>query len=200
MSGFSFADLQKVADEAGFALVPNGTYEAVVSKGAKAVKSQNDKDMIKVAFDILPGQPAKGKVFTQFVLSPENPVALGFFFRNMEALGLNREYFASNPSMEQVAAALEGRTARIEVSTREWNGSDRNEVKSVKPSKTSAANGAPTLAKPAGVPSITPSAAPAPAHSAQVAEKVQVPAQVPATDNSVPFDTSNGSAPPEDVF
>lgn len=193
MSGFSFADLQKVADEAGFALVPNGTYQAVIAKGAKVKKSSNDKEMISVAFDLLPGQPAKGKVFTQFVLSPENPAALGFFFRHMEALGLNREYFASNPSLDQVATALEGRSATIEVSTRKWNDTDRNEVKSIKPPKTGN-NGVAAAPKPAGVPSIAPSQP----HAAQVAEKLQQPAQVPAT-AAVPT-TDNGTAPPEDVF
>jgi hypothetical protein len=195
MSGFSFADLQKVADEAGFALVPNGTYQAVVAKGAKVAKSSNDKEMIKVAFDLLPGQPAKGKVFTQFVLSPENPAALGFFFRHMEALGLNREYFSSNPSLEQVAAALEGRSATIEVSTRKWNDQDRNEVKSIKPPKTGS-NGVAAAPKPAGVPSIA--SAPSQPQATQVAEKLQQPAQVPAV-AAVPT-SDNGAAPPEDVF
>lgn len=169
MSGFSFADLQEVAKEAGFDLVPDGEYEAVIDAGVKTKKTGNGKDMITVKFKLLPGQPAKGAVFNNFVISPESPNALAFFFRHMKALGLGDEFFAGNPTIEQVAKALEGRTCRIKVGHREYNGTDRNEVTQVSPSKNGNGSGPVPMAKPAGVPSIsTPTPAPVPAAAAPV--------------------------------
>jgi len=189
MSGFSFADLQNVAKEAGFDLVPDGEYEVVIDSGVKTKKTGNGKDMIVVKFKLLPGQPAKGAVFNNFVISPESPNALAFFFRHMKALGLGDDFFAGNPTIEQVAKALEGRQARIEVGHREYNGTDRNEVKNIKQSKTVNGNGAGPvpMAKPAGVPNIS-TPAPAQPQATQVAEKLQASAVATAEAAGEPDD------------
>jgi len=134
VSGFNFSDLQKVAKEAGYDLVPDGDYEAWIDGEVKHAKSQNGKDMWKFAFKIDDGI-TKGKVFTQLVLSPESPNALAMFFRQMKALGLDDEYFASNPDFGQVAKDLQGRRALITVGKREWQGQDRNNVNAIKQSK-----------------------------------------------------------------
>lgn len=130
MTSVSWNDLQKAAGEAGFDPVPAGTYDVVVDT-ATAKKAGTGKDMISCQFKVK-GGPYDGKtVFNQFVLSPENPNALAFFFRHMAAMGLGEAYFASNPQLERVAADLQGRECRITVSIREWNETMRNQVDAV---------------------------------------------------------------------
>jgi len=132
MSTFNWSDLQKAADDAGFTPVPDGPYDLEIAK-ATAKKTSGGKDQIEVQFKILSG-PNEGRlVFNNFVISPESANALGFFFRDMAALGLTREYFASNPKVEAVATALQGRRCHAEIGHREWGGTTRNDVKKITP-------------------------------------------------------------------
>jgi Protein of unknown function (DUF669) len=126
----SWSDLKAAAGDAGFEPIPANTYDAVVDT-ASAKKASSGKDMISVAFTVTGGPYDGRKVFTQLVLSPEKPTALGFFFRHMAALGLSDAYFAASPSLERVASDLAGRPCRVIVGIREWQGSDRNEVSSI---------------------------------------------------------------------
>ncbi len=132
MASANFSDLLKAAEDAGFSNTPPGTYDAVVAKG-EAKTTSAGKDMIVVSFEVQGGPHGGRKVPNNFVISPENANALGFFFRHMRALGLDSAYFAQNPSPQQVAAALVGRTCRIEVGTRTWNGEEREDVKKILP-------------------------------------------------------------------
>lgn len=146
MSGFSFAELQKVAKESGFVVLDADTYEMEVSK-ADAVKSKNtNKDMIKVTLKVVVGPLAgKGTVPHNFVISPENGKALFFFFKHMAAFGLDEAYFAQNPQPAEVAKHLVGRRALVTVSVGEWQGNAKNDVDDVKP----------VTGSPAGVPPIS---------------------------------------------
>lgn len=128
----NFNDLLKSADDAGFSAVPPDEYDVEVVKAEAKVSSTSQRNMIVVQLKILAGPHAGKSVFNNFVITTDNPNALGFFFRNMAALGLERTYFESNPPLAQVAAALVGRKATVKVSVREWNGSERNQVDSIK--------------------------------------------------------------------
>lgn len=173
MSGFSFAELQKVAKESGFVVLDADTYEMEVSK-ADAVKSKNtNKDMIKVTLKVVVGPLAgKGTVPHNFVISPENGKALFFFFKHMAAFGLDEAYFAQNPQPAEVAKHLVGRRALVTVSVGEWQGNAKNDVDDVKP----------VTGSPAGVPPI----------SNGVASGIpNIPS--PATTTTTTTTTSNGS-------
>lgn len=148
MASASFSDLLKAAEDAGFSNCPPGTYEArVVSSETKTTGA--GKDMIVVKFEIMGGPNGGRKVSNNFVISPENANALGFFFRHMRALGLDATYFAANPSVQQVAADLVNKTCRIEVGTRTWNGEEREDIKKIMPSSVGAAVApAPVAAQP----------------------------------------------------
>lgn len=138
MASFSWNDLQTAADDAGFGVIPAGEYEAIV-KTAEHKKTGTGKDKIAIRFSVT-GGPASGKsVFNDFVISPDNGTALGFFFRHMKALGLGPDYFASNPDLAKVAGDLVGRNCVVVVGIRQWNEEDRNEVKAIKPSGGAAA-------------------------------------------------------------
>jgi hypothetical protein len=130
MATANWADLVKAAEDAGFSNCPPGTYDVkVVAAEAKQTSAQ--KDMIVVKFEIIGGPHGGRKVPNNFVISPENANALGFFFRHMRALGLDSTYFNSNPPVAQVAADLVGKECRIEVGTRVWNGEEREDVKKI---------------------------------------------------------------------
>lgn len=137
MSDFSFSALQEVAKQAGFTVIDPGDYEVKVEKSS-VKDTQTGKKMIKVLFKVVAGPLAgKGTVWNQFVISPDSPNALFFFFKHMKALGLDDAYFASNPTPEKVAESLIGRRCKITVGIRKWNDQDQNEVKVVSPPDTS---------------------------------------------------------------
>lgn len=165
MASVPFSDLLKASEDAGFTNCPPGTYDVRVASSETKTTAAG-KDMIIVKFEIVGGPNGGRKVSNNFVISPENANALGFFFRHMRALGLDSAYFAQNPSVEQVAASLVGKTARIEVGTREWNGEQREDVKKILPPVAgSVAPPAPVSTDPmASAPqAVSPMSAPAPA-------------------------------------
>lgn len=132
MTQANFADLLKAAEDAGFSNCPPGTYDARIVAG-EAKQTSAGKDMIVVKYEIIGGPHGGRKVPNNFVISPENANALGFFFRHMRAMGLDGAYFAQNPLPQKVAADLVGRECRIEVGTRTWNGEEREDVKKIMP-------------------------------------------------------------------
>jgi hypothetical protein len=153
MATANFADLLKAAEDAGFSNCPPGTYDVRIVEGVAKTTSAG-KDMIVVKFEIIGGPHGGRKVPNNFVISPENANALGFFFRHMRAMGLDSAYFSQNPSPQKLAADLVGKVCRIEVGTRVWNGEEREDVKKIMPPSQGAAP-APT------VPAVTTPTAPA---------------------------------------
>jgi hypothetical protein len=192
----SWGDLQKLSAEAGFSNMPHGEHEVEITK-AEHKKTTNGKDMYSVIFKVVLGQPSAGATQpNNFVISPESPVALGFFFKHMAALGLDANYFATNPTKQQVAAALVGRRARITVGPGR-NDADRTEVSRIGRA-TLGTGAAPGLSVFAPVPQATQAAAlsvppPPPITHAQpvVPPAVPAPAVEPAT---TPQDAPNAEA------
>jgi hypothetical protein len=142
MATANFNELLKAAEDAGFSNCPPGTYDARVVAGEARTTSAG-KDMIVVKFEIVGGPHGGRKVPNNFVISPENANALGFFFRHMRAMGLDSAYFSQNPTPQKVAADLVGRTCQIEVGTRVWNGEEREDIKKIMPPSAEAAAPAP---------------------------------------------------------
>lgn len=175
MTSFSWGDLQQAADDAGFGVIPAGEYEAVV-KTAEHKKTGTGKDKIAIRFSITSGPEAGKSVFNDFVISPDNGTALGFFFRHMKALGLGPDYFVSNPDLGKVASDLVGRNCVVVVGIRQWNEEDRNEIKSIKPSGAAAS---PLTAASAGPQPMTaqPAAQPQPMAHPQPAAAAKAPSQ-----------------------
>lgn len=113
-NSYNWGDLQAAAADAGFSLVPAGVYAVEVTK-AEAGKTSTQKDKLSCRFKITEGPQANSVFFDDFVIVPDNAVAMGFFFRKMNALGLGRDYFAANPPLIQVARDLLGKQASVEV-------------------------------------------------------------------------------------
>jgi hypothetical protein len=153
----NWQDLLQQADDGGsYEAIPEGPYQAVVSD-ATAKNAASGKPMIVAVFEVTAG-PYKGRrVWNNFVLSRDNANALSWFFKHMNALGLSKDFFAHNPSLETVAAQLKGKTCTIDVTQKVWNNETRNDVKKITPA--SGASSAPT----GFAPSSTPASAPEPA-------------------------------------
>lgn len=176
LSSINWSDLQKAAGEASIDAVPADVYDVFIDT-ATAKQASTGKDGVVVVFKIENGPHAGRKIFNNFWISPENQNALAFFFRHMNALGLNEAFFAAQPSMESVAKALVGRRARVNVTIRQYNEQDQNDVKTIMPPLNGA--GAVATPAPAGTPAM-PSVTPAPVPAAPNVTPAPVAAPAPA--------------------
>jgi hypothetical protein len=130
----NFNQLMAEAGE-GFQPIPAGPYTVECEK-AEAVKSSTNKPQIRVTLRVLGGQHNGRKLFDQFTLTAGNPAALGFFFDNMAAFGLGRDFFSQlqmEDPMPYVAQMLLGRQCNIAVGIEPYQGVDRNKVKQYRP-------------------------------------------------------------------
>jgi hypothetical protein len=169
----NFNELLENAED--FEPLPPGEYDLFVET-AEAVTASTGKDMIKVVYRVESG-PKKGKkIFNNYVISPESGTALGFFFRNMAAHGLTKEWFGNNPTLPLVAQNLVNKRVRAKVGIRDWQGQDRNEIKAVAPPQgAQGAAGVPGLPGETVSPTQT-SVAPPPATQRQAGDASSAPA------------------------
>jgi len=131
---FNWADLAAAAAEAGFGgPIPNGTYRLRVAKAEVTKTKDNTKQKIATQFKVVEGPHANATLFNDFVLSPENPKALGYFFRDMKTLGFGDDYFASNPPLARLASEMLNREVMGVVGTRIWNEQEKNELTRIRP-------------------------------------------------------------------
>jgi hypothetical protein len=122
----------------GFDPLPNGDYD-VLAETAEYKVAGTGKDMIKIKFRVQGGPFNNRTVYWNAVFSPRdkegkvNEGALRAWFGNMACFGLKTDFFSANPSMDQIAAAMEGKKVIVTLATREWQGQEQNDVKRVKP-------------------------------------------------------------------
>lgn len=168
-----------------FEPLPNDDYDVEVV-GCEAQTSQGGKPMFSLQLAVVGGPYNNRRVWDRLVVSAENPNAMGFFFRKCAALGLDQQFFASNPTPETIANALVGKRARVKLGQREYNGRTSNEVKSYAKPSAEAAGPGPSAAVQAA-PATGP--APAPAPSPQ-------PAATPTPQPQAPITTPSPTAEP----
>lgn len=151
----NWGDLINKAESAGGGdPIPANDYTVVVAS-AEAKSSSTGKPMLKVKARVQ-GGPFDGRVlWTNMTLSVENDNAVAIFMRQLGSFGLGKEYFAQNPSFEQVAQALVGRSAVFVVKVGTYQGRPKNDVDDVKPGSP---GGVP--APQAGIPQVPTSPAP----------------------------------------
>ncbi len=140
-----------------FDALPKGNYEVVV-RDTLSKPSSTGKEMIKLELQVTSGPYANRVLFNYIVFSTDNPKAMRMTLNRLAALGLTREFIATQkPSVGHIAELLVGRKAIAQVGIQEsgeYKGS--NEVKGLKPLEGAdqAAPVAVAAAKPAGVPNI----------------------------------------------
>lgn len=186
---------EQEAGDSEYGALPADTYRVRV-KEASATKSSNGNPMVKITFSVV-GGPYDGRlVFTQIVFS-ENPNAMRFTLRKLNALGITKEILATqNPSLEQIAKMIVLNECNAEVALGTYNDEPSNDVKTLKPIAGGAVptastgpklpGGGPSGPKP-GVPTVPkPAPAPAPAPEADSTPEAQV--DPPEADAEAPAD------------
>jgi hypothetical protein len=123
----NWSDLHKDATT-----VLTGDFPVVVTS-ATAAQSSTGKPMIKATLKIESGTFAGRSLFNNFNVTADNPSAMRIFFGQMSVLGLGTAFWNSNPTLEQVADALVRRRAIVTVGSRQWQGTDREQIENWKP-------------------------------------------------------------------
>lgn len=109
-------------------LHPEGDWNAVVISSS-VDKTKNGKDMIRLQF-----KTSKGKVDGRLVHSPESKGACYFFFRHLEAMGIEREWLEKEePEIDDIASECVKSRVMITVSHREYLGETFSDVVEINP-------------------------------------------------------------------
>ena len=158
----SWSQLAAEAEEPGsFSVLPAGDYPLIVEK-SETKQSQKGNLYFMLTCVVIDG-PYKGrKLWHNITVTHDNPTALGFFFRSMTALGIDRTWFGSNPSDDLVAQTMVNRSFIGQVVISPYNGEDRNSIKTMKPMTASATPGVAAPPAPAAPAPATPAATPPP--------------------------------------
>lgn len=173
MASARYNDLIQRRRDAGYELFPVGTYDCRVCNVEKPNKGAAMGFIVQ--FEVTNG-PLAGRKFKNWMTLSDTvieqyPGLLDMWFREMAALGLNDDFFAAEPSDEQVIAALKDRPARVQVGRRTKKGTT-DEVDDFK-------------VFPPAVPA-TPVAAPAPDPMAAMAAPAMAVDTSPAADPAAP--------------
>lgn len=132
MSTLPWNEMLESSEDDGYRRVPDGWYDCVI-KSAEAGKTSNGYEKIDARFVVESGPYAGSSLFKGFVLTPDKPGGLKFFFRHLGVLGVTRDYIkAQQPTIEQLAVTVVDRRAQVLVGTRVWNDQERAEVKDLK--------------------------------------------------------------------
>lgn len=164
MATVNWNDVVNQAEE-GPQPVPDGTYNAYV-ESAEGKMAGTGAPMVVAVFKIADGPYAGRSIFNNFVLTKNNPNAMGFFIQHMGVLGVDRSTITQLSTdeftaMQQLAQMITGKYATITVSHRVWEGRTFNDVKGLKAYSGTPGAPAPAPAPAAPVPPAAP-AAPAP--------------------------------------
>lgn len=191
MSSTNWLDLLNEAKQNGgqqdFGPIPGGEYHLKVLE-AETRTTQNGKTKYTIKAQVQSGPHNSRLIWDDLIVSPDSAPAMGFFFRKMNALGLGKEFFATQPSDDQITAALKDREFLGKVIIDSYGGKDRNKIDGYKPLAAAQPGGfippAPQAASQAPAPAPAPAAAPqapAPAPAAAPWETTQAaPAAAPA--------------------
>lgn len=132
---------EKMAEK--FKPIPAGKYD-VVAESVDFKMTSTGKPMFTVAYTVEGGpQDGRRAGWDNMVLSPENDTALAIFYRTLDTLGVGREFLETDPEPESVCQKITGAKVKARVIISEWQGRDRNEVKSVFPRDGASGGGKP---------------------------------------------------------
>ena len=107
---------------------PEGTFDATVIT-AKADKTKNGKDMIRLEF-----KTSQGKVNGRLIHSPDSPKAVWAFFKQLSALGVDKEYLETKePEIDDIAAETVKSRVLIRVAHQDYNGENFADVTWIDP-------------------------------------------------------------------
>lgn len=139
MTSTKWGQLKQQAEDATRPL-PEDWYDVEITKTEATNAASSGAPMVKATLKVAGGPHDGRTVWHNFTLS-ENHFALSIFFKNLAAFGLDDQFFKAleagnagvEADMQTIANTLVGRTARAEIGIRQWQGQDRNEVKTFSP-------------------------------------------------------------------
>jgi len=122
-------DFSNVTD---FKPIPEGTYDVTLS-GAKVIaeSKSSGQPYVELTFTVAEGEYAGRRLFRNFSLQPQ---ALWAFKKGMVRLGSDPDNFVGEldlSDIEMLCADCVGSPARIVVALRDYEGQQRNDVKTV---------------------------------------------------------------------
>lgn len=137
-SGASFAndddmiiDMSDVAeDTGGFAVIPRGTYDAIVDDVTFGTSQRSGNKMLTWVFEVTDADHAGRKLFYHSVLTPGQLPRLKKTLLRIAPEVLEGPF---NPKELAESGRLCGKALRVRVDVRKYEGSDRNNVKDVLP-------------------------------------------------------------------
>lgn len=110
-------------------LLDPGTYEMRVIKAIVTTTKATGQALIRVTLrSVLGHQCHHTDVVTNFVVIPDNPYAMTYFRKHIEAFGAK---FSPRSSLSEIANDLVDRVALVQVSRHDYQGIAYNEVKHV---------------------------------------------------------------------
>ena len=123
---------ETLMDKAKEPQLPAAGVHFVECVDAEHTVSSTNKEMIKVQYLILTGPDKGAKVFSNFVLSPDNDTALGFLVTHLEAHGLQMSNYRGRPEevMEELASDLIGKKVEVTVRHKNYEGRKVTDVRS----------------------------------------------------------------------
>lgn len=193
MTEIDWDSLQKDADNT---LLADGEYNLIVVKG-EATRSSTNKPMIKLRLAVVDGPRKDFPLFTQLTLSADNPMALRMWFNNLAAFGLGQDYFATKPTLEQLAETLVGRGVRATVGRRNFNNVPRNDIQKYAPYQPHGPVPAGLVTGPSRGPSGTIPLSTSTTGPAQVKATSPLPQPVPITVEATPVAATPAALPDE---
>lgn len=192
MTSTNWLDLLNEAKQNGgpqdFGPIPAGEYRFKVLD-AETRQTQNGKTKYTIKAQVQDGPHAGRLVWDDLIVSPESAGAMGFFFRKMAAIGLGKEFFATQPDDNQITTALKDREFLGKVIIDNFGGKDRNKIDGYKPLAAAPTGFIPPAPQAAGAP--VPST-PAPQPTAPAA----APAQAPVAPQAAPQPAAPAPAAP----
>lgn len=157
MGSINFQEIIGEAKTASFDPMPIGAYTFAVEEAGYKL-SGNGKHMVVVKFRCAAGPHAKRAITNNFVLSPDSPVALAIWLRQMVALGVPEASIAALGVAEDLQPLIAlipiGRLVTLDLGQEEWPKGNtpptmRNNVRNISPA---ANNGVPGVIAAPGVP------------------------------------------------
>jgi hypothetical protein len=120
---------QMYENSAGDEALPAGPYDVEVTKVTHK-QTSTGKPMLQLTAKVLSGPRAGKGLYDNMVITSDNEKAMYYFFKDLAAHGLGKDFFASNPSLDAICQALVGTTSRWDVGVQTSGAyAGRNEVK-----------------------------------------------------------------------
>ena len=115
-------------------LPPPGKYRVTCTSAEHAI-TQNGKEMVKVTYTIDTGPSKGGKLFNNFVFSPESPQSIGFLINHIGAHGIDLRAYSGDPKdvMEQLSEDIVGCQVEVGMRHREFEGRPMTDIRSFNP-------------------------------------------------------------------